>query len=93
MFGRYWIGILYLTQRKTENMTTKEIYNLAKEMTDQQVLNIVDAWKNSNENKSIETYNSLLKLGDSMKLACATVIAEKFGKKECSEMYSIAYES
>jgi hypothetical protein len=22
MFGRYWIGVLYLTQRKTENMTT-----------------------------------------------------------------------
>ena len=35
-------------------MTTHEIYNLAKEMTEQQVLNVVAGWENTNETKSIE---------------------------------------
>ena len=34
-------------------MTTQEIYNLANEMTEQQVLNIVAWWDNTNETKSI----------------------------------------
>ena len=74
-------------------MTTQEIYNLAKEMTEQQVLNVVAGWGNTNETKSIETYNGLLRLGDSMQLACATVIAEKVNNKATSEMYRVAYES
>ena len=74
-------------------MTTQEIYNLANEMTEQQVLNVVAGWENTKETKSIETYNSLVRLGDSMQLACATVIAEKVNDKETSEMYIVAYES
>lgn len=74
-------------------MTTQEIYNLANEMTEQQVLNIVAGWENTNETKSIETYNSLVKLGDSMQLACATAIAEKVNNKGTCEMYRTAYES
>lgn len=74
-------------------MTTKEIYNLANEMTEQQVLNVVSGWENNNETKSLNTYNSLVRLGDSMQLACATVIAEKTKNKEVSEIYKIAYES
>ena len=74
-------------------MTTVEIYNLASEMTEQQVLNVVAGWENTNETRSIETYNSLVKLGDSMQLACATVIAEKVNNKGTSEIYRTAYES
>ena len=74
-------------------MTTQEIYNLASEMTEQQVLNVVAGWENTNETRSIETYNSLVKLGDSMQLACATVIAEKVNNKGTSEIYRTAYES
>ena len=43
--------------------------------------------------KYIENYNSLVRLGDSMQLACATVIAEKVNDKGTSEMYRVAYES
>lgn len=74
-------------------MTTQEIYNLANEMTEQEVLNVVAGWENANETKSIETYNSLVRLGDSIQLACATVIAGKVNDKGTSEMYRIAYES
>jgi hypothetical protein len=74
-------------------MTTQEIYNLANEMTEQQVLNVVAGWENTNESKRIETYKSLVRLGDSMQLACATVIAEKVNHKGTSEMYKVAYES
>ena len=77
---------------KTNAMTTQEIYNLANEMTEQQVLNVVAGWENANETKSIETYNSLVRLGDSMQLACATVISEKVNDNGMSEMYRIAYE-
>lgn len=74
-------------------MTSQEIYNLANEMTEQEVLNIFAGWGNANEIKSIKTYNSLVRLGDSMQLACATVIAEKVNDKGTSEMYRVAYES
>ena len=74
-------------------MTTQEIYNLANEMTEQQVLNVVAGWENANETKSVSSYKSLVRLGDSMQLACATVIAEKVNDKGTSEMYRKVYES
>lgn len=74
-------------------MTTQEIYKLAEELTDQQVMNVIGGWENANETKSIETYNRLVRLGDSMQLACATVIAKKVNDKGTSETYKLAYES
>ena len=74
-------------------MTTQEIYKLASEMTEQQVLNVVAGWEKENETESIDTYKILVKLGDSMQLACATVIAEKVNDNGTSEMYKIAYQS
>jgi len=74
-------------------MTTKEIYKLANEMTKQEVLNVVGGWEKENEIESIRTYNSLVNLGDSMQLACATVIAKKINDKGESDIYRIAYES
>ena len=84
---------IYLYYQNETIMTTQEIYNLANEMTEQQVLNVVAVWENTNETESIETYNTLVRLGDSMQLACATVIAEKVNDKGTSEMYRLAYES
>ena len=72
-------------------MTTQEIYNLANEMTEQQVLNIVAGWENTNETKSIEFYNRLVILGDSKQLACATVIADKYNNKDNFKEYYKAY--
>lgn len=74
-------------------MKIQEIYNLANEMTEQQVLNVVAGWGNTNETESIENYNSLVRSGDSMQLACATVIAEKANNKGISKIYRVAYES
>tara|TARA_Y100000361_G_C11044958_1_gene282010 strand:- start:337 stop:579 length:243 start_codon:yes stop_codon:yes gene_type:complete len=79
-------------------MTTPEIYNLANEMTEQEVLNVIGQWERDNETKSIETYNNLVKLGDSMQLACASVIADKINRPwmfdgSADSFYRYAYES
>lgn len=59
-------------------MTQEEIYKLANELTEQQVDNIVFGWEKDNDTKQIKLYNSLIKLGDSKQLACATVIADRY---------------
>ena len=74
-------------------MTTQEIYNLASELTEQEVINIYGGWEKDNDSKSINTFNSLVSLGDSNKMSCATVIAEKLNYKGDSEMEQIAYTS
>ena len=71
-------------------MTTTEIYTLANKLTEQEVNNILGYWGQVNETKSIETFNSLVKLGDSKGLAMATVIAEKYNSKDnYSEYYKV----
>ena len=74
-------------------MNTEEINKLANEMTEQQVANVVAGWVAKNEKESIDEYNSLVRLGDSKQLACATVMINKLDKKEISKMYKIAYEN
>ena len=75
---------------KTE---TQEIHSLANEITEQEALNIVAGWNRDNEMKSIEKHNALIRLGDSVRLACATVIIEKANSEGPSKMYEIAYKS
>ena len=72
-------------------MTTQDIYKKASELTTQEVINIVKGWEN--ETKSLDTFNSLVRLVDSRELACATVIAKNHNDKGVSEIYRIAYES
>ena len=72
-------------------MTTQEIYKLASELTEQQVDNIFSGWKRDNEIKTIELFNSLVILGDSKELACASAIAEKYNKKDNADFYCNAY--
>ena len=79
-------------------MTTQEIYTLANEMTEQEALNVVGGWKNANETKSIKSFESLVRLGDSVQLACATVMAEKINRPwmfdgSSDSFYRNAYES
>jgi hypothetical protein len=70
-------------------MNTKEIYNLANELTEQEVNNVIANW----DIKRVESYNTLVRLGDSKQLSCATVIAEIYNDKGASEMYQTAYHS
>jgi hypothetical protein len=72
-------------------MTTQETYKLANELTNQEVNNIIAGWENVNETESIRTFNSLISLGDSRELACATVIAKKYNSKDNTEFYTNAY--
>jgi hypothetical protein len=72
-------------------MTTTEIYTLANELTEQEVNNILGSWEQRNETKSIDTFNSLVTLGDNKQLAMATTIAEKYNSKENYNEYYNAY--
>lgn len=72
-------------------MTTQEIYTLANKMTDQEVNNILGSWDQRNETKSIETFNSLVRLGDSRQLAVITVISEKYNSVDNYKEYYNAY--
>jgi len=74
-------------------MNTQEIYKLADELTEQEVMNVVGGWKNANENEKIMLYNSLVRLGDSKQLACATVILKKPISDEVLKDYRFAYEN
>jgi len=72
-------------------MTNQEIYNLANEMTEQEANNIVRGWEIDGETKSLKTFNSLVRLGDSKQLACATVIADKINTLDNYGEYYKAY--
>ena len=96
LFGSYNISRIFvkeITTKTIEIMTTEELYTLASELTEQQVLNIVKGWENENDKKALETYNFLSTTGDSIQMACATVIWEKANDLGQSEMYNIAYNS
>ena len=74
-------------------MNSEEIYKLASELTAVEIASILNAWVNQEELESIESFHSLVSLGDSRALAMATVIAKKYNDKGISEIYKIAYES
>ncbi len=82
-------------------MNTTKIYNLANQMSDEQLelilndwnseLNYLDTKKEAKE--KIRLYNWLVETGDSKKLACATVFLKKPISKEVLESYRFAYEN
>ena len=73
-------------------MTTPEIYKLANRLTIKEVENIVGYWEVNNETEILRSFNSLVRLGDSKQLACATSISNKYnGKKDNKEFYINAY--
>lgn len=75
-------------------MNAKLIYKIANEMTDKQLSEILSEWESKKETKKLKDYNCLVRLGDSQKLACATVISEHANfDKEVYEFYRFAYEN
>lgn len=68
-------------------MTNQEIYNLANELTSQEIDNVVAGWESDNDTESIRTFNSLVRLGDSRALALATTIAKKTRVNNYEEYY------
>ena len=72
-------------------MTTQETYNLANELTEKEISNVLNGWANNNEEKTIATFESLVKLGDSRALALATTIAKKYNSKSNYESYYNTY--
>ena len=75
-------------------MTTEEIYSLAKELTDKDINNILKSWDESKEEANVNTFKTLVRLGDSRGLAMATAIAEKYKKQsQDNHIYELAYLS
>lgn len=70
-------------------MDSKAIYKLADEITEQQVDNILSTW----DKEKIGLFNSLVRLGDSRQLACATVMLSKPIDSQTKENYRFAYEN
>ncbi len=70
-------------------MTTQEIYTLAKETTENQFNNLLNGFNKEEEEK----FNQLVGLGDKKEVALWTVISERYNAEKCSEMYNIAYKS
>lgn len=73
-------------------MKSNEIYKLASELTEQQILNVIGGWEHRDEIKKIEDFNRLVRLGDSRALAMATIMIGDYEAKEPS-LYKTAYES
>lgn len=73
-------------------MNTQEIYKLANEITEQEVENVLGGWVARNEQEKIRLFNSLVRLGDSKQLACATVMLGYSIDAETEEFYRMAYE-
>jgi len=66
------------------------VFELAKSLTEKQVDNVIGYWNANCMAGKLKTFNSLVRLGDSKALACATVMIEK---ETDSSVYKIAYES
>ena len=60
-------------------MDSRKIYKLADELTEKQVYNVVAGWEagiGANSSEKLATYHTLVRLGDSKELACATCILD-----------------
>jgi hypothetical protein len=69
-------------------MNTLEIYKLASNITEKEVNKIISFFSA----EKIKTYNSLIMLGDTPSLACATVLASSSNDdNDVSEFYRFAY--
>jgi len=67
----------------------ENIYNATVTFTDKQIENVIYCWEIEND-KALETFNSLVRLGDSKQVAFASVMVEK-ETGDNSEFYINAY--
>lgn len=70
-------------------MDTQAIYKLADELTEQQVDNIIAGWNNRNDKEKKKTFDSLVRLGDSRELACATIMLDTFDHEGKSDTFRL----
>lgn len=73
-------------------MDNVKIYKLASELTGKQVKNILSGWKSRNEKEKIMLYNSLVRLGDSNSLACATVMLKDDEVLVCNQFSTSMFD-
>lgn len=70
-------------------MDLENLYNATVTFTDKQIENVTNLWEIEGD-KALETFNSLVKLGDSLQVAFASAMVEK-QKEDNSEFYINAY--
>ena len=66
-------------------ISTKEIYRLAKEVTEKEINNVLGSWELSEkkeDKKALDLFNSIVRLGDSRGVALFTAISRKEGEGE-----------
>ena len=73
-------------------MDLNEIYRLASEITEKQVDTLLNHWQQTEENESVNLFNSLVKLGDSKQLAMATCILERYEKSKLADLHRLELE-
>lgn len=74
-------------------MNTEAIYKMSEEINEEKVNEILSEWEKNGEKEKIRLYNSLVNLGDSKELACATVYLKEPISQETIESYRFAYEN
>lgn len=82
---------LHHSNEQNNTMTTKDIYQLASELTEKQINNVLGAWNKDGDTEELRSFNSLVSLGDSKPLALATTIAKKYNSKDNYNTYYNAY--
>lgn len=70
-------------------MDLEKLYNATVTFTDKEIENVVYCWELEGD-KALETFNSLVRLGDSKQVAFASTMVEKY-KEDNSEFYINAY--
>lgn len=70
-------------------MDLEKLYNATVTFTDKQIENVTNLWELEGD-KALETFNSLVRLGDSKQVAFASAMVEKY-KEDNSEFYINAY--
>ncbi len=80
-----------MNEQTNGNMTTKDIYQLASELTEKQINNVLGAWNKDGDTEELRSFDSLVSLGDSKPLALATTIAKKYNSKDNYNTYYNAY--
>lgn len=79
----YQIQLYICTQITTNKsiimkISTEEIYKIASGLTEQESHNIIAGWEKDTEKEQLDLVNSLIRLGDTLQMAVATTIAEKY---------------
>ena len=70
-------------------MSDSNLYQEALSFTEKQINNVVNCWEIEGD-EALKTYESLLRLGDSKKIAFASALDEKY-KESNFEFYDNAY--